>query len=319
MSPQETRADAALNAVEQVWLDGPDEHAIPVYIWRPEGEPEGIVHICHGMAEHAQRYAPLAGRLSRYRLLVVAHDHRGHGPHTPEESLGHYANENGWDKVAGDVGVVQHWVHGTWPTLPCYLLGHSMGSFIVQSYLMRGPAGSLPAGLILSGSNRDRRVRLGLLRTLLKIVRRVQGANTRSSVIRKLTFGAFSKSVKSPRTEFDWLSHDPATVDDYINDPYCGFDCTNQLWSDFGSGLASLRRRNALQRIPANLPILIVSGADDPVGEFGRGTQRLAQAYRQSGHRDVTCIVFQGMRHEPFNERRREEAEQALLDWIDRH
>lgn len=271
------------------------------------------------MAEHAGRYAQFAERLNVQGWLVVAHDHRGHGPHTPSGELGHYADANGWHKVTTDVGVVQRWIHQNWSTLPCYLLGHSMGSFIVQGYLIRQPEPSLLAGLILSGSNRDKRTKLTALRALLSVVQRFKGPRTTSPLIRDLTFGAFGKSVKEPRTPFDWLSHDSVTVDSYIEDPHCGFDCSNQLWTDLSDGLAGLLKRDALRRIPAGLPILMLSGAEDPVGEFGRGPQRLAKAYRNSGHTDVTCIVFQGMRHEPFHELRHEDAEQALLAWLARH
>lgn len=318
-SEAESAQHAPPATFEQTQLNATDGHRIPVYLWKPERNPRGLVHICHGMAEHGQRYAHLARSLNARGLLVVAHDHRGHGPQTPDDSLGHYADEDGWNKVTADVGVVQNWIHQCWPTLPCYLMGHSMGSFIAQGYLTRNPEPPLLAGLILSGSNRDRRAQLMALRTILGVVRLFKGARATSSTVHKLTFGAFARSAESARTPFDWLSYDDDAVDSYIADPYCGFDCTNQLWSDLADGLTGLLRRDALGGIPADLPILIVSGAEDPVGEFGRGPQRLAQAYRETGHSDVTCIVFQGMRHEPFNEKRREEAEKALMEWLTRH
>ncbi|BES71644.1 alpha/beta hydrolase [Marinobacter nanhaiticus D15-8W] len=320
VTPEAAPAQDARNATfEQTQLTAADGHRIPVYLWKPPGAPRGLIHICHGMAEHGQRYARLARYLNEHHLLVVAHDHRGHGQQTPVDELGHYADEDGWDKVTADVGIVQGWIHQSWPTLPCYLMGHSMGSFIAQGYLTRNPEPPLLAGLILSGSNRDKRVQLAALRTILRIVRLFKGPHATSPTVHKLTFGAFARSVETPRTRFDWLSHDEGAVYDYIADPYCGFDCTNQLWSDLAYGLTALLRRDTLQRVPADLPILIISGAEDPVGEFGQGPRRLAQAYRDTGHSDVTCIVFQGMRHEPFNEKQRAEAEETLIAWLTRH
>ena len=315
----ESTREASTARFEQTQLNAPDGHVIPVYLWKPQGNPRGVVHICHGMAEHGRRYAHLASYLNHHDLLVVAHDHRGHGPHTPEGELGHYADEDGWGKVTADVGVVQKWIHQSWSTLPCYLMGHSMGSFIVQGYLTGCPEPRWPAGLILSGSNRDKRAQLLSLRAILSVIHRFKGPHATSPTVQKLTFGAFAKSIKSSRTPFDWLSYDDEAVDSYIADPYCGFDCTNQLWSDLAQGLSGLLKHNVLRRIPADLPILVISGAEDPVGEFGRGPHRLAQAYRDTGHSDVTCIVFQGMRHEPFNEKRREDAEKTLMAWLTRH
>lgn len=299
-----------------------DGHSIPVYHWHDNATSatgRGIIHICHGMAEHAQRYHHLARVLNSQGFMVVAHDHRGHGPQTPDEKLGQYASDNGWALVTSDVGVVQGWIESEYPNLPCYLLGHSMGSFIAQGYLQSHPTPSRLAGLILSGSNRDTRLKLFALRAIVAAVCRLQGADRPSRLIHALTFGAFAKSVPDATTPFDWLSTDENAVRDYINDRWCGFDCTSRLWADLGGGLAALRRAGALRKIPSQLPILILSGDRDPVGEFGRGPQRLARAYRDSGHSDVSCVVLQGMRHEPFNEAKHQEAEETLLSWLARH
>ncbi|WP_165495800.1 alpha/beta fold hydrolase [Marinobacter halodurans] len=301
----------------QTDLPAADGHRVPVYVWRARA-PRAVIHIAHGMAEHAQRYRYLARDMVQQGYTVVAHDHRGHGPATPDDELGHFADDNGWQRVMEDLGQVQSWIRDTFADLPCYLLGHSMGSFIAQSYLTTAKEIEWPAGLILSGSNRDSRLKLQALRLIVALAARFQGRHQSSTLVHALTFGAFAKQVPHANTDFDWLSTDEAAVKAYMSDPHCGFDCTNQLWSDLGSGLAGLLKRGRLQRIPARLPILILSGAQDPVGEFGRGTRRLASAYRASGHTDVTSLVFEGMRHEPFNERNRSEVLDRLLAWLAR-
>lgn len=316
--PLETDTNRVTTEAARTPLQAPDGHRIPVYTWEAS-EPRAVIHIAHGMAEHAQRYRHLARDLNRQGYTFVAHDHRGHGPATPDDELGHYADDNGWQRVMDDLGQVQQWIHQTYANLPCYLLGHSMGSFIAQGYLTRSTETSWPAGLILSGSNRDSRIKLQALRWIVALATRFRGPHERSPLVRDLTFGAFGKQVPNARTEFDWLTTDDRAVKDYLNDPYCGFDCTNRLWSDLGGGLAALLRRGCLERIPAQLPILIVSGAEDPVGERGKGTRRLAKAYRNSGHTDVTCLVFEGMRHEPFNEQNRSQVVDALTTWLARH
>lgn len=135
--------------------------------------------------------------------------------------------------------------------------------------------------------------------------------------IRAMTFGAFAKTVANRQSDFDWLSHDAAIIRAFEKDPLCGFDCSNQLWSDLGEGLTQIHSRKALKRIPKQLPILIISGSEDPVGAFGKGPRKLAESYEDTGHADVSCSILPGMRHEPFNESNREEAESQLLQWLD--
>lgn len=307
---------------EHVLLSPDDSQRIPVYLWQQAIDSDsalGVIHISHGMAEHSLRYQALAGILNAAGYIVVAHDHRGHGPQTKASERGHYADTNGWQKVTGDIGVVQQWIAEQYPQLSCYLLGHSMGSFIAQGYLVGDTQKPAISGLILSGSNRDQKLKLAALRSVAASARGWNGPRKTSRVIQALTFGAFAKTVTSAKTGFDWLSRNEASVSDYINDPLCGFDCTNQLWCDLGQGLSQIRDKRTLTRVPLNLPILIISGDEDPVGDFGKGPRRLANAYRDTGHIDVSCVVMPGMRHEPFNEARREETINTLLDWLARH
>ncbi|MGP4843226.1 alpha/beta fold hydrolase [Marinobacter sp. 1Y8] len=307
---------------EHVRLSSDDSHQIPVYLWQQgidPGSARGVIHISHGMAEHGLRYQVLAENLNAAGYIVVAHDHRGHGQQTKTSERGHYADTNGWKKVTGDLGFVQHWIAEQFPQLRCYLLGHSMGSFIAQGYLIGDGQKPTIGGLILSGSNRDQKLKLAALRSVAASARGWNGPRKTSRVIQALTFGAFSKTVTAAKTRFDWLNQDEASVAEYINDPLCGFDCTNQLWCDLGYGLNLLQDKQALTRVPSNLPILIISGDKDPVGEFGRGPRRLAHAYRDTGHTDVSCVVMPGMRHEPFNEARREDTINTLLNWLERH
>jgi alpha-beta hydrolase superfamily lysophospholipase len=276
------------------------------------------------MAEHARRYGHLAETLNHAGYAVIAHDHRGHGAAGGESAPGHYADHHGWDKVTSDVGQVQSWINQRFRDANVVLLGHSMGSFIAQGYLMRDPARHKPSGqhslsgLVLSGSSRDGTSKVAALRSIAAFEKLRQGPRGNSAIMRVMTFGTFARSVANRRTEFDWLSHDPAVVRDYQNDALCGFDCSNQLWSDLGGGLAQLHRRRALERVPKRLPILIVSGAEDPVGAFGKGPRKLAESYRRTGHTDVSCLIMPGMRHEPFNESNRDETKRRLLEWLNR-
>ncbi len=302
----------------QSFVPAPDGHRIPVLTWRTPDSPRAVLHICHGMAEHSGRYDDLARFFAAQGIACVAHDHRGHGRNLETDAAGHFADSNGWLKVTRDVGVVQAWIREQYPDSGVFLLGHSMGSFIVQSYLIDQQRPPPLAGLILSGSNLDQVLRLRILRPLISVISRMSGPHANSGFLHRMTFGAFARSVPDAKTEFDWLSTDNEQVTRYIQDSSCGFQCTVKLWQDLAEGLSVISRAANLKKIPENLPVFILSGDRDPVGRFGKGPRALAEAYRKTGHKDVQIRLYPGMRHEPFHEKDSIQVFQEMLDWVDR-
>ncbi len=293
-------------------LNAADGHEIPVYLWAPETAPRGIVQIYHGLGEHAGRYARLAGAARDRGLLVCAHDHRGHGPATVE--YGFFAERDGWDAVVADGQTVADALGDEYPGAPRVLLGHSMGSFIAQAYAMR--YGRALAALVLSGSTLPARAQVVPGRWLARAIALFRGRRAQSALLDTMGFGAFNKPFEPARTEFDWLSRDPAEVDRYVADELCGGPYTIGLWIDFLGGLAQVGRRDSIARIPRKLPILITGGSDDPVGG-SHGMSRLSEAYRRCGHEKTTTRIYAGGRHEMLNETNRDEFTTDVLDWID--
>jgi alpha-beta hydrolase superfamily lysophospholipase len=189
-----------------------------------------------------------------------------------------------------------------------------MGSFIAQSFLSR-QAGQVSA-LILSASNFAGRIELFAGHWLAAIEGWRTGKRTKSHTLNKMGFGDFNKRFAPNRTPFDWLSRDDDEVDRYAADPLCGFQCSNRLWFDLTGGLGEVTSVRTLAKIPADLPILITGGSDDAVG--GRkGLPRLADAFRRSGHTDVTLKIYDGGRHEMLNETNRDEFTADLIDFIE--
>lgn len=295
--------------IEQVLLSN-DGHKIQVYIWHAE-QPKAWVHINHGMAEHALRYDELAQQLVKSGYSVVAHNHRGHG--TSETSQrGSYAEHQGWDKVMSDLRDVRTAICDA--ALPFYLFGHSMGSFIVQSYLCHydHPID----GLILSGSNMQP-VHLSYIGKLIAQFEKLRlGKGKTSAVMQFLSFGSFNQSFQHCKTEYDWLSRDSEQVDKYIADPLCGFACSTGLWHDLLSALVQLFKKGELKKIQANLPILMLGGAEDPVGMMGEGLPKLAKAYKDSGQKHVSLKIYQKARHELLNEINRKDVITDIIDWL---
>ena len=290
-------------------LPAGDGHDIPVKVWRPR-EPNAVLVISHGMAEHAGRYAPLAEWLTEHKVAVVAVEHRGHSDHCDDRDLGHYADSDGWNKVVTDLDAVVSYAQSLEPGRPVTLFGHSMGSFIAQSYAQR--FGDRLDALVLCATNRINKPQLQVSKWLVDAIKAVRGPRHVSDLIEGMTFGAFNKPFKPNRTSHDWLSRDPAQVDEYLDDAYCGFGCTTQLWSDFIGGMLTIDPN----RWRKDLPVHLMSGTDDPVGEMGKGIRKHIEAIRAAGVTVGSTRLFEGGRHELVNEINAREVWEHLLSCI---
>lgn len=296
------------------WLTANDRSRLYVNLWMPEGPAKAVVMLSHGMAEHSGRYARLAEALCGAGYGLYALDQRGHGRTADEGTLGLYAETDGWNKVVGDLASLNQHIGQQQPGLPIILLGHSMGSYIAQAYLLHHSA-SLH-GAILSGSNFQPVALYRAARVIARIERLRQGLRGRSALIEFLSFGSFNKAFKPNRTAFDWLSRDPDEVDKYINDPLCGFRCTNQLWIDLLGGLQQISKASNLAQIDPGLPILVMGGECDPVSE-GKRLNSLADALRDAGCQHLQLTVYPQARHEVFNETNRDAVTADVLAWLD--
>lgn len=296
------------------WLTASDATALYVHHWYGTQPPKAVLMIVHGMTEHAMRYARLAEALVTAGVEVYAHDQRGHGLTAQHGLLGHFADQDGWGKVVDDLASLNHHIRRQHPQAPIFLLGHSIGSFIAQAYLMQHSC-SLQ-GAILSGSS-YRSMALYRLASLVAHVERCrQGPTGRSALLHWLTFGAFNRAFKLTRTAFDWLSSDPLEVDRYLADPLCGFHCTNQLWLDLLGGLQHITPLKQLAQIDTAMPLLVIGGSADPLSA-GQRLQRLANALRQTGHHSVQLRIYRDARHALFHESNRDEVTTHLIHWLE--
>ncbi|MFT5680223.1 MAG: alpha-beta hydrolase superfamily lysophospholipase [Myxococcota bacterium] len=274
----------------------------------------GIVHIAHGMGEHGGRYARLAEVLTGSGLAVYANDHRGHGRTASEADLGFFAEQDGWQVVLDDLRSHIDRERAEHPGVPLILMGHSMGSFMAQQSMV-DHAEVLDA-VILSGTNGRPPFIARLGRLLARMEKLRQGARGKSPIIAAMSFDDFNKKFRPNRTDFDWLSRDEAEVDRYIADPRCGFRCTNQLWIDLLDALDVFTTSAFQARMPPSLPVYLLAGTRDPVGDNGKSVQSLAEALSTAGLTDVTLKLYEEGRHESFNEINRDVVMGDLLAWI---
>lgn len=290
-----------------------------VHSWRPENDDDikAVVQIAHGMAEHSARYERFANALVNEGYAVYANDHRGHGKTAGTiENMGYWADQDGWDLVVDDMVQLTRKIKDAHPGLPVFLFGHSMGSFLSRDYISTN--GGEIKGVILSGTAGD----AGLLGSVGVLVAKIQcavkGKKAKSPLLDKLSFGSFNNAFKPNRTDFDWLSRDNEEVDKYVNDPFCGAVFTCGFFYDMLGGLKKINAQARIDATPRSLPMHLLAGAKDPVGNNSKGVLEVYKVYESAGIQDIGYKFYEDGRHEMLNETNREEVFRDIADWLNK-
>lgn len=294
-----------------------DNKTIHAYQWETPFPLKGVVQIFHGMSEHSKRYHDFALKLKDQGFSVFAHDHRGHGQTAGSiENLGHFADEGGWEIAVDDCYQLTTLIRSKISNnVPLFLLGHSMGSFLARRYIQKYNQEDLN-GVILMGTGSDQGWLSAFGILLARILTILKGKKAKSPLLNQLTFGKFNQAFHPPRTAFDWLTRNSQVVDQYMADPYCGAPPTNQFFCDLLRGIKDLEKPDLLTQIPRHLPILLLSGGKDPVGDHARGVKLTYQAFQQMGMKDVQMKIYPEARHELLNELNQSEVIEDILSWL---
>lgn len=280
-------------------------------------DPKAVVQIVHGLSEHSARYDALARALNGAGLAAIAHDVRGHGLTAAQGGEpGHMSTADGWPLLVSDLAAVRAEAGHRWPGRTIVLFGHSMGSVLALAALEGAGNGPGWAAAIFSGPPGvpPPIARLGVLLARLEGWR--LGQRGRSALLQSLSFGAYARAVPDAATPFDWLSRDPQAVAAYIADPWCGLPASVGSWTALVRGLAAASREAALKALPPDLPLLVLAGGEDPVGDRGRAVTALVERMRAAGLRQVTLKLYPGARHELLNDLERATVLADLLAWL---
>ncbi|MFZ0657261.1 MAG: lysophospholipase [Candidatus Binataceae bacterium] len=283
-------------------ISAADGITLACYRWLAPEPAAGLVQIAHGMGEHALRYGAFAEYLNRAGFHVYANDHRGHGRTAAKKELLGDFGAAGWNGLVADMAQLTRHAHAAHSALRIVLLGHSMGSFAAQQYIL--DHSDLIAGVILSGS--------------ASLDRLFASAAVPADSSKPADLTALNHDFEPARTPFDWLSRDTAEVDKYVADPLCGFGVDARATVSMATGGARTVDRAEIARIPKTLPIYIFAGDKDPVNHHLEWLRPLGERYRAAGISDVAEKFYPDGRHEMLNETNRAEVMRDTVAWLKR-
>ena len=282
----------------------------------PGTAPRAVLVLSHGASEHILRYEPFAGFLTERGFAVCGHDHLGHGTSVAEGAPRLYFGPRGsWDDVVRDLYARRELAGKRFPGVPVFLLGHSMGSFLARTYLIRYPG--TVAGAVLMGTGQMAPAVLAAARVLAAEEARRVGEDHASPLVTKLAFETYNRRFAPNRTAFDWLAANEESVDRYIADPLCGGRATLALFADLLEGIALVTDPRQIRKMNPALPVFFLSGDQDPVGNMGKGVDRACAAFRAAGLTQVTEKLYHGLRHEILNEKSSRFIYRDVLNWLE--
>lgn len=276
------------------------------------GSIRGVIQISHGMAEYSNRYAGFALELCKSGYAVFVSDHIGHGSSVTDKNMLGYFGENGEDTFVEDLKALTDIIKSEYNDLPLYLLGHGMGSLIARKYTAK--YGYLLDGVIYtgtSGQNPALGVGIQLANTLIK----QNGPYYRSELLDTIAFGAYNRKTEK-RTECDWVSRDTKEVDKFIADDLCGYKYTVSGMKALFLTLKAVSTRRWYNSVPLSMPILLMSGSMDPIGDYSKGVNEVYKTLKKTGHKYVTMKIYDGARHEILNEINRREVFEDIIEWL---
>jgi alpha-beta hydrolase superfamily lysophospholipase len=267
--------------------------------------------------EYGERYDNYAAFLNQNNILVYTYDERGHGKTAGKvENLGFVADKNGWQLLSQDMGQLLDIAKTDAPDTPVFFLGQSYGSFLVRNYIIDHSHSIDGAILSATAGSAGLLSYIGMAITSVMMI--FKKKNHLSPFLHNMTFGNYNNEFKPGRTKYDWLSRDESIVDKYINDPFCGTVFSIKFYKDLATGLEKINKKKYAEKVRKDLPVLLISGAKDPLSKNGKQIPKVKDLYQKAGLEDVEMKLYPDARHEIFNEINKEEVYEDVLKWIEK-
>ena len=296
--------------------DGINE--LNVVIWKPEGEAKEVLQIVHGMVEYIERYSDFAEYLTTRGFIVVGHDHLGHGYTVKDDSdLGYIAKKHGSDILVNDIYEVTKYIKEQYPSLPNHIMGHSMGSFLLRKYLTL--YSNEVRSAIIMGTGFMPITLAGSAKVMAFFIKLFKGDRHRSGTLTKLSLGSYNKGFEEDGSGFNWLTRDKEIVKIHDKDKLAMFMFTVNGYNALFDTLTHLARWKDFDNVRRDLPILITSGSDDPVGDKGKGPKLVYDEFKKRGMQKVELVIYPGARHEIINELERETTYKDIAEFLERN
>lgn len=295
-----------------------EEYTIHAISWQPriDSDVKAVLQIAHGMAEYADRYDDFARFMVGKGFAVYANDHIGHGYSVNSEGdYGYFGKSMGRTHLVNDMYKLSLIAKDRWLDKPLFLLGHSMGSYLSRRYTAL--YGNDLSGAVYMGTGNGNPF-IGIAVLLAKLMSDIRGDKAPGKLLDRLAFGDFNKHISSPQTNFDWLSTNQNNVEQYINDKLNGFVFTNSAFVELFSVIREVTKKKWATQLPQNLPILLISGKEDPVGNYGKGVEKTMDLLESAGMTNVTLKLYDGMRHEILNEKNNSLVYQYIFEWLEK-
>ena len=275
--------------------------------------PKAIIQIVHGMEEHQERYEDFAHFLNQNGYTVVTANLRGHG--STAKNLGHFKDKNGYIALIKDQILIRKFITKHYPDIPVYLFAHSMGTVISRVLLQTQ---SLNYNKIVLSGYPCYQMMSPVGIPITSLIRFFCGAKYKSKLVQYLTVGVFNNKIPNPVTPVDWVCANPDTVKAYINNPYCGIGFTCSAFNDLYHLVIKMHNPHKYINVHSDMPILMISGADDPCTGGKKGTADSIRILKQAGFSSISKIEYQGMRHEILNEKENAKVYQDIVAFYDR-
>ncbi|MCD7824827.1 MAG: alpha/beta hydrolase [Clostridiaceae bacterium] len=289
------------------YLSSDRKTKIHFHEWLPEGHPKAVIQVSHGITEHIGRYGELATALVEKGYAVAGNDHMGHGESEKPDCYR-------WEYLVKDTHRLQEYLKQQYPTVPFYSIGFSLGSFVVRDLLAHFPDSMDLA--ILIGTGFQSASQISFAKAIASLEAKRVGDGNRSKLIQKMSFGTYNRYFKPNKTDFDWLCESVDGISNYMQDEVCGKFMPAGLFRELLRGMLVTGNRENIGKISENLPMLFLSGKDDPVGEMGKGVERLMDAYKEAGINDVSLNLYPG-RHDILHEACREHVIGDIVEWLE--